>query len=115
MPTVPARTVYTALAACAAAVLLGACGARHNAAEATAALSACRLDGVARELRCGQLQVPENPDRADGRKIHDMLLVEVKKPEESKAPWDYYKIRATIPAEEAFRPMDQGGCPMIKK
>jgi len=42
--------------------------------------------------------------RADGRKIHDALLVEVKKPSESKGPWDYYKIRATIPADKAFRP-----------
>jgi branched-chain amino acid transport system substrate-binding protein len=53
--------------------------------------------------------------RADGRKIHDMLLLEVKKPEESKAPWDYYKVRATIPAAEAFRPVDQGDCPLVKK
>ena len=49
--------------------------------------------------------------RADGRKIHDMYLFEVKKPEESKGPWDYYKLRATIPAAEAFRPLDKGGCP----
>ncbi len=53
--------------------------------------------------------------RPDGRKIHDMLLLEVKKPAESKAPWDYYKVRATIPAAEAFRPMDQGECPLVKK
>jgi branched-chain amino acid transport system substrate-binding protein len=53
--------------------------------------------------------------REDGRKIHDMYLFEVKKPEESKGPWDYYKIRATIPAAEAFRPMDQGECPLVKK
>jgi branched-chain amino acid transport system substrate-binding protein len=53
--------------------------------------------------------------RADGRKIHDMYLLEVKKPAESKGPWDYYKVRATIPAAEAFRPMDQGDCPLVKK
>jgi branched-chain amino acid transport system substrate-binding protein len=52
--------------------------------------------------------------RADGRKIHDMYLVQVKKPGESKGAWDYYKIRATIPAAEAFRPIDQGGCPLVK-
>jgi branched-chain amino acid transport system substrate-binding protein len=52
--------------------------------------------------------------RQDGRKIHDMFLFEVKKPEESKAPWDYYKVRATIPAAEAFRPLDQGQCPLVK-
>ena len=53
--------------------------------------------------------------RADGRKIHDMYLFEVKKPAESKAPWDYYKLRATIPAAQAFRPIDQGDCPLVKK
>ena len=53
--------------------------------------------------------------RADGRKIHPAYLVEVKKPAESKGPYDYYKIRATIPADQAFRPMDQGDCPLVKK
>src|SRR5215468_1804821 len=53
--------------------------------------------------------------RPDGRKIHPAYLVEVKKPSESKAPWDYYKIRATIPADQAFRPLDQGECPLVKK
>src|SRR5215475_11235340 len=53
--------------------------------------------------------------RPDGRKIHDMYLFEVKKPAESKAPWDYYKLRSTIPAAQAFRPIDQGECPLVKK
>jgi branched-chain amino acid transport system substrate-binding protein len=52
--------------------------------------------------------------RADGRKLHDAYLVEVKKPAESKYPWDYYKIRATIPADQAFRPEKEGGCPLVK-
>ena len=52
--------------------------------------------------------------RQDGRKIHDAYLVEVKKPSESKYPWDYYKIRATIPADQAFRPEKEGGCPLVK-
>jgi len=52
--------------------------------------------------------------RADGRKLHDAYLVEVKKPAESKYPWDYYKIRATIPANEAFRPEKDGGCSLVK-
>jgi branched-chain amino acid transport system substrate-binding protein len=51
--------------------------------------------------------------RADGRKIHDMYLFEVKKPAEPKYPWDYYKLRATIPAAEAFRPLKEGGCPLV--
>lgn len=52
--------------------------------------------------------------RADGRHIHPMYLFEVKSPAESKAPWDYYKTRATIPANEAFRPLAEGGCPLVK-
>jgi branched-chain amino acid transport system substrate-binding protein len=52
--------------------------------------------------------------RADGRKLHPAYLVEVKKPAESKGPYDYYKIRATIPADQAFRPIDQGECPLVK-
>jgi branched-chain amino acid transport system substrate-binding protein len=53
--------------------------------------------------------------RVDGRKIHPMYLFEVKRPEESKEPWDYYKQLATIPAEEAWRPLDQGECPLVKR
>ena len=52
--------------------------------------------------------------RQDGRKVHQVYLVEVKKPAESKAPYDYYKIRATIPADQAFRPEKEGGCSLVK-
>ena len=48
--------------------------------------------------------------RIDGRKIHPAYLVEVKKPSESKGPWDYYKVKATIPADQAFRPLADGAC-----
>ena len=51
--------------------------------------------------------------RADGRKIHDMYLFEVKTPAESKGPWDLYKQRAVIPAAQAFRPLNEGGCPLV--
>jgi branched-chain amino acid transport system substrate-binding protein len=51
--------------------------------------------------------------RADGRKIHPMYLFEVKKPNESKGAWDYYKLIREIPAAEAFRPLDQGECPLV--
>jgi branched-chain amino acid transport system substrate-binding protein len=51
--------------------------------------------------------------RADGRMVHDMYLVEVKKPGESQYDWDYYKILKVIPGEEAFRPMSEGGCPLL--
>ena len=50
--------------------------------------------------------------RADGRAIHAMYLFQVKTPAESKGPWDYYKLLDTIPAEQAFRPLAEGGCKM---
>jgi branched-chain amino acid transport system substrate-binding protein len=52
--------------------------------------------------------------REDGRMVHSMFLFEVKKPEESRAPWDYYKVLAEVPGDQAFRPMKDGGCPLIK-
>jgi branched-chain amino acid transport system substrate-binding protein len=52
--------------------------------------------------------------RADGRVIHPIYLFEVKKPAESKYPYDYYKLVSTIPMDQAFRPLADGGCPMIK-
>jgi branched-chain amino acid transport system substrate-binding protein len=51
--------------------------------------------------------------RADGRKLNPAYLFEVKKPEESKYPGDFYKLRATIPADEAFRPLKEGNCPLV--
>src|SRR5687767_1447420 len=52
--------------------------------------------------------------RQDGRKIHPMYLFEVKSPKESKGDWDFYKLRGTIPAEQAFRPEKEGGCALVK-
>jgi branched-chain amino acid transport system substrate-binding protein len=52
--------------------------------------------------------------RIDGRMVHEMHLFEVKKPEESKGEWDLYKLIATVPGDEAFRPLDKGGCPLVK-
>ena len=52
--------------------------------------------------------------RADGRKIHPAYLFEVKKPEESKGEWDLYTLLATVPGDQAFRPIEKGGCPFIK-
>ena len=52
--------------------------------------------------------------REDGRKLHPSYLFEVKKPEESRGKYDYYKLLQTTPADEAFRPMNEGGCPFIR-
>ena len=53
--------------------------------------------------------------RADGRMVHDMYLLQVKKPAESTTPWDYHHVRATIPAAEAFQPLSASSCPLVKK
>ena len=53
--------------------------------------------------------------RVDGRKIHPVYLYEVKKPAESKGDWDNFKVLSTIPGDEAFRPLLEGGCPLVKR
>ena len=52
--------------------------------------------------------------REDGRMVHDMYLVEVKKPDESKYPWDYYKVLSTVPGDKAFRPLSKSTCKLVK-
>ena len=53
--------------------------------------------------------------REDGRMVHDMYLMQLKSPTESKGPWDVYTLLATVPGDQAFRPMEEGGCPLVKK
>ncbi len=53
--------------------------------------------------------------RVDGRMVHDMYLVQVKTPAESKGEWDLYKLLATVSGDQAYRPLDQGGCPLVAK
>ncbi len=68
-----------------------------------------------REMPINDFFAKNGKIREDGRMVHDMLLVQVKKPEESKGPYDYYKILRVIPAEQAFRPMKaEFGCPLVK-
>src|ERR1700761_5045901 len=66
-----------------------------------------------RELPVNDFYVTNGHLREDGRLVHDMYFAEVKTPAESTKPWDYYKILATIPGEQAFRPMSEGGCPLV--
>jgi branched-chain amino acid transport system substrate-binding protein len=68
-----------------------------------------------RELPVNDFFIKNGKIREDGRMMHDMYLVEVKSPAESKGPWDYYKIKGTIPAEEAFQPLSASRCPLVKK
>ena len=62
-----------------------------------------------RELQMYEIQMV----RKDGRVIHDMYLFEVKSPAQSTGPWDYYNLKRTVPAAEAFRPMNAGGCSLV--
>jgi branched-chain amino acid transport system substrate-binding protein len=68
-----------------------------------------------KELPTDDILFGKGSIRADGRKIHPAYLFEVKKPAESKGPYDYYQVAATIPANEAFRPLNEGDCPLVKK
>ena len=53
--------------------------------------------------------------REDGRMVHQAYLMQVKTPSESKGEWDLYNVLATVPGDQAFRPIDEGGCPLVKK
>ncbi len=67
-----------------------------------------------REMKVDDAFTSNGKLREDGRMVHSMLLLEVKKPEESKKPWDYYKVLAEVPGDEVFRPMKDGGCQYVK-
>ncbi|MDH2349653.1 ABC transporter substrate-binding protein [Bradyrhizobium sp. SSUT112] len=68
-----------------------------------------------RELPVNDFFAKDGKVREDGRMVHNMLLVEVKKPSESKQPWDYYNVLATVPGEQAFQSLAQSECPYVKK
>jgi branched-chain amino acid transport system substrate-binding protein len=85
-----------------------------KAVEATGTTDA---DPVMEWMKANPSQDPlfgEGEIREDGRHVHDMYLFRVKSPDESQGPWDYYELVATIPAEEAFRPLQEGGCPLVQ-
>ena len=86
-----------------------------KAVEAAKTDDGTKVVAKMKELPTDDVLFGKGSIRADGRGLHPAYLVEVKKPSESKGPYDYYKIRATIPADQAFRPMDQGGCAMVAK
>ncbi|MBX9698814.1 MAG: ABC transporter substrate-binding protein [Acetobacteraceae bacterium] len=88
-----------------AAVAMGVGAAKASGAEAMARMKAMPTDDDA--FGPGQIRI-------DGRKIHPAFLLQVKTPEESRGPWDYYKLLQTTAAEEAFRPLAEGGCPLAR-
>jgi branched-chain amino acid transport system substrate-binding protein len=86
-----------------------------KAVDAVGTKDPLKVAAKMRETPVKDFFAPNGKVRADGRMVHDMYLVQVKSPEESKYPWDYYKILRTIPGDEAYRAIDKGGCPLIEK
>ena len=90
---------------------------RHylRAIEAAGTDEAKTVMAKMREMPINDFFAKNGELREDGRMVHDMYLVEVKTPAESRGPWDYHKIIATIPGDQAFRPAGEDGCPLIKR
>ncbi len=86
-----------------------------KAVEAAGTDEALAVAAKMRELPIEDFFAKHGTLREDGRMVHDMFLAQVKTPAESKYDWDYYKILATIPADEAFRPLSESECPTVKK
>ncbi|WP_246337607.1 ABC transporter substrate-binding protein [Azospirillum oleiclasticum] len=86
-----------------------------KAVEAAGTDEAGAVMAKMKSMRVNDVFVKDGWVREDGRFMREMYLMQVKKPSESKYPWDYYHLRATIPADEAFRPLAQSDCPLVKK
>jgi len=102
MPTMSQAGVYSAV--------------RHYLKGVDAAQTTTGMDvaNVMRSTPVNDMFAKNATLRADGRLIHEMLLVEVKSPEQSKYPWDYYRLKGVLPGAEAFRPLAEGGCPLVR-
>jgi branched-chain amino acid transport system substrate-binding protein len=103
IPTAAQASVYSAI--------------RHylRAIEAAGTDTALPVMAKMREIPVDDFYSRGGRLREDGRLLHDMYFVQVKTPAESSGPWDYYKVLATIPGEQAFRPAGEDGCPLIKR
>jgi branched-chain amino acid transport system substrate-binding protein len=102
MPTMNHAGVYSAV---------------HHYLDAVKALGTKDPDKVMAKMRAtpiNDFMTRNGTLRIDGRVVRDMYLLQVKKPEESKYPWDYLKVLDTIPGDKAFRPLNEGGCPLVK-
>jgi branched-chain amino acid transport system substrate-binding protein len=103
MPTMTQAGVYSAI---------------HHYLEAVKALGTKDPDKVMAKMRetpINDFMTKDGKLRIDGRVLRDLYLFEVKSPSDSKVPWDYFKQLRVIPADEAFRPLDQGGCSLVKQ
>ena len=88
-------------------------------AVADMGVAAAKADGRAAVARMKAMPTDDDAFgpgriREDGRKLHPVFLFEVKAPAESRGAWDYYKVAATTPGEDAFRPLAEGGCPLVR-
>lgn len=86
-----------------------------KAAQAAGTLDGPTVAARMRDMPVNDFMTKNGRIREDGRLVRDMYLFRVKTPEQSKHKFDYYELLATIPGDEAFRPMEQGGCPLLKK
>ncbi|MGO4170757.1 ABC transporter substrate-binding protein [Bosea sp. TAF32] len=86
-----------------------------KAVEATKSKDSATVMAKMKEMPTDDPLFGKGTIRINGRKVHDMYLYEVKKPSESKGPWDYYKQIAVLPGEQAFQPLSESECPLVKK
>ncbi|HEY0439740.1 MAG TPA: ABC transporter substrate-binding protein [Xanthobacteraceae bacterium] len=86
-----------------------------KAVQAAGTDAADKVVAKMRELPINDFFATNGKIREDGRMVHEMYLVQVKGPSESKHPWDYYKIVSAIPGDQAFRPLAESDCPLVKK
>jgi branched-chain amino acid transport system substrate-binding protein len=86
-----------------------------KAVKAAGTTDAAAVMKVMKETPINDMFAKNGKIREDGRMVHDMYLFEVKKPSESKARWDDYKLLATVPGNEAFQPLEASRCPLVKK
>jgi len=103
MPTFDQAAVYSAVTTYLKAV------------KATGTDDADKVMADLKKTKINDVFVKNGYIRQDGRMIKDMYLMQVKTPAESKYPWDYYKLKATIPGEQAYQPLSLSTCPMVKK
>ena len=85
-----------------------------KAVEAAGTLDGPTVAAKMREMPVNDFMTKNGRIRQDGRLVRDMYLFRVKSPDESKYKFDYYQLLATIPGKEAFKPMEEGGCPLLK-
>jgi branched-chain amino acid transport system substrate-binding protein len=86
-----------------------------KAVKAAGTTDAAAVMKIMKETPINDMFAKQGRIREDGRMVHDMYLFEVKKPQESKGRWDDYKLLATVPGNEAFQPLEQSRCPLVKK